>query len=98
LNFGMGYATFRSQRLEALIEGRPLVMIHNGCVFDDVMRRAKLTRHELSAALRRAWCSCADDVQAALLEKNGSISVVMRSGRAEGSSGTDAAADRTDST
>ena len=95
LNFGIGYATFRSKRMEALIEGRPQVIIHNGRIFEEVMRHAKLTHHELSAALRRAGCTCAEEVQAAVLENNGSISVVMRSGTG-GSSGTDAAAWRPD--
>src|ERR1700710_1907521 len=40
LNYGIGYATFRSKRLEALIEGRPLLIIHNGHIFEDVMRHA----------------------------------------------------------
>jgi uncharacterized membrane protein YcaP (DUF421 family) len=78
LNYGVGYATFRSKSLESLIEGRPLVIIHNGRVFEDVMHHAKLTHHELTAALRRAGCSSAEDVQAAILENNGSISVVTR--------------------
>jgi len=78
LNYGVGYAIFRSKRLEALVEGRPQVIIHNGRVFEDVMRSAKLTHHELSAALRQAGCSCAEEVQAAILENNGSISVVTR--------------------
>src|SRR5215510_8280750 len=81
LNYSVGYATFKNKTLEALVEGRPQVVIHNGRVFEDVMRRAKLTHHELSAALRQAGCSCADDVQVAILENNGSISVVMRSRR-----------------
>src|SRR5437899_1443851 len=29
LNYAMGYATYRSKRIEALIEGRPQVLIHN---------------------------------------------------------------------
>ena len=88
LNYGISYATFRSKRLEGLIEGRPQVIIHDGRVFEDVMRRAKLTHHELTAALRQAGCSCAEEVRAAILENNGSISVVMRTtepaGRADG--------------
>jgi uncharacterized membrane protein YcaP (DUF421 family) len=92
LNYGVGYATFKSKRLESLIEGRPHVIIHNGHVFEDVMRHAKLTHHELSAALRRAGCTCPEEVQAAILENNGSISVVMRAGRAEPSAGRDDAA------
>jgi uncharacterized membrane protein YcaP (DUF421 family) len=97
LNFGIGYATFRSKRLEGLIEGRPQVIIHNGRVFEDVMRRAKLTHHELSAALRRAGCACADEVQVAVLENNGSISVVMRSTQAQPPVSSDPAAFRPDS-
>ena len=64
------------------------MIIHNGRVYEDVMRRAKLTHHELMAALRQAGCSCPEEVQAAILENNGSISVVMRSGQS-GSSGRD---------
>ena len=81
LNYGIGYATFRNKRLERLIEGRPQLVIHDGHIFEDVMRRAKLTHHELASALRQSGCSCPQDVQAAILENNGSISVVMRSDR-----------------
>ncbi|HXI30681.1 MAG TPA: YetF domain-containing protein [Vicinamibacterales bacterium] len=80
VNYGIGQATFRNKRLEALIEGRPELIIHNGRVFEDAMRNAKLTHHELTAALRQAGCSCAEEVQAAILENNGSISVVRRNG------------------
>jgi uncharacterized membrane protein YcaP (DUF421 family) len=79
LNWLVGLATFRSKRLEALVEGRPQVLIHNGRVFEDVMRGSKVTHHELNAALRQAGCTCAEEVRAAILENNGSISVVSRS-------------------
>jgi len=78
LNVGIGYVTFRSKRLEALVEGRPQVIIHNGRVYEDAMKSAKLTHHELTSALRQAGCSCPEEVQAAILENNGSISVVTR--------------------
>src|SRR5262249_5361980 len=78
INCGIGYATFRSKRLEAIVEGRPQVIIHNGRVYEDAMKSAKLTHHELTSALRQAGCSCPEDVQAAILENNGSISVVTR--------------------
>src|ERR1700704_4379080 len=97
LNYGIGHATFTSKRLEALIEGRPLLIIHNGHIFEDVMRHAKLTHHELSAALRRSGCTCAEEVQVAVLENNGSISVVVHAAQEQHSTGTDAAAYRPDS-
>ena len=78
LNYLIGILTFRSKRLESLIEGRPQILIHNGQLFEDVMARAKLTHHELDAALRQAGCASVHDVHAAILENNGSISVVPK--------------------
>ena len=60
LNYLVGFATFRSKRLEALIEGRPEVLIHNGKLYEDVLTRAQLTRHELNAALRQGGCTCVE--------------------------------------
>jgi uncharacterized membrane protein YcaP (DUF421 family) len=76
LNYLVGLATYRSKRLEAIVEGRPQVLIHDGKLFEDVMARAQLTHHELQAALRQAGYTCVEDVRSAVLENNGTISVV----------------------
>ena len=78
LNYAVGIATFRSKRLEALIEGRPQVLIHNGKLFEDVLASSQLTRHELNSALRQSGCTCVEEVHTAILENNGSISVTTR--------------------
>ncbi len=78
LNGVLGFATFRSKRLEDLIEGQPMVLIHNGKLYAEVMKRAKLTHHELDAALRQAGCTCVEDVHTAVLENTGTISVVPK--------------------
>ena len=78
LNYTVGIATFRSKKMEALIEGRPQVLVHNGKLFEDVMARSQLTRHELNSALRQAGCTCVEEVHTAILENNGSISVSTR--------------------
>ncbi len=75
MNYLVGLATFKNKKLEALIEGRPQIVIHNGKVFPDVMERAHLTHHELNAALRTASCACVEEVHYAILENNGQISV-----------------------
>src|SRR5215470_3158314 len=49
LNYLVGLVTFRSRRIEALVEGSPQVLIHNGKLYEEVMARAQLTRHELNA-------------------------------------------------
>src|SRR5262245_62906083 len=37
LNHLVGVATFRSKRIEEIVEGRPLIIVHNGQVFEDVL-------------------------------------------------------------
>lgn len=78
VNYLVGFAAFRSKRLERIIEGRPEVLIHNGILYEDVMARAQLTHHELHAALRRNGCLTVEEVHSAVLENNGSISVTRR--------------------
>lgn len=63
--------TYRSQRLEALVEGRPQL-------YDKALTEARLTHHELNAALRQAGCLAVEEVHCAVLENNGAISVVAR--------------------
>jgi uncharacterized membrane protein YcaP (DUF421 family) len=75
LNWGLGFATYKSKRLERLVEGRPQIVVHDGHVYRDVMEREKLTHHELDAALRAAGCASLTDVHFAVLENNGQISV-----------------------
>lgn len=76
VNFLVGLATYKSKKLEAIIEGRPQVLIHNGKLYEEVMASAHLTHHELHAALRQAGCGSIEDVRSAVLENSGSISVI----------------------
>lgn len=78
LNFMVGFATFKSKRIEALVEGRPVLIIHNGHVLKDVLARCMVTHHELDAALRQNGHACIDEVQSAILENNGAITVIPR--------------------
>jgi uncharacterized membrane protein YcaP (DUF421 family) len=78
LNFGMAFATHKNKWLEAAVEGRPQILIHNGKLFADVIEKAQITHHELDAALRQAGCGCVEDVHTAILENSGAISVVPR--------------------
>jgi uncharacterized membrane protein YcaP (DUF421 family) len=78
LNYLVGLVTFKNKKLEALIEGTPLVIIHNGRVFEENLVKTQLTHHELDAALRAAGCASAREVHVAMLENNGTISVIPR--------------------
>jgi uncharacterized membrane protein YcaP (DUF421 family) len=76
LNFLVGYVTYNNKTIEAIVEGRPQILIHNGKLFEDVMAKAQLTHHELNSALRRSGCTTIEEVHSAILENNGAITVV----------------------
>jgi uncharacterized membrane protein YcaP (DUF421 family) len=78
-NWLVSYLTYRSKRLQRVVEGRPQLVVHNGHVYRDVMAREKLTQSELDAAIRQAGCGSVHDVHFAVLENNGQISVRVRS-------------------
>jgi uncharacterized membrane protein YcaP (DUF421 family) len=86
LNFGVGWLTQRSHRLEALIEGRPVVVIHDGRIDARAMNRVHMTKHELEAALRAEGSAGPHEVRFAVLEGNGQLTVVPKR-RPEGSTG-----------
>lgn len=75
LNYAMGWLTFRSRKVERLVDGRPEVLIHQGEVYRDVMKRAQITHSELNTVLRRAGCLDVSEVHYAILENDGGISV-----------------------
>lgn len=79
LNYLIALWTYKSPRMEAWVEGRPQVLVHNGQLFPEVMARSRLTHHELYAALRKEGCLSLEEVHSAILENNGAISVVPRS-------------------
>jgi uncharacterized membrane protein YcaP (DUF421 family) len=78
INYVVAMLTYRSKRMEALVEGRPQVLIHNGKLFESVLTDARMTHHELNAALRQAGCISVEEVHCAMMENNGSISVIPK--------------------
>ena len=75
VNYLVGLITFKSKKLEAIIEGRPQVIIYEGKLFEDVMNDAKLTRQELDSTLRHSGYFEIKDVKLAILENSGSVTV-----------------------
>src|SRR5439155_21567945 len=53
LAYGFQYATFRSRKLEQLIQGRPTVLIHHGKILDAHLKRELLNVRELRMILRK---------------------------------------------
>ena len=80
LNGALGWLTARSKKLEAFIDGSPEILIHNGVAQEAVLRRTRISRHELMSAIRQVGLSEIDQVRVASLENNGRINVIPRNG------------------
>ena len=78
INSAVSWLTYRSRKLEYLIEGRPVMLIHNGKIDHVAMRQSNMTMHELEASLRAAGCGAPCDVRYAVLENTGKVSVIPR--------------------
>ena len=78
INWRVGYLTYKNKRVESLIEGKPVILIHNGHIDSKAMDEVKMTIHELNSALRAEGCMGPEEVQFAVLENNGHVTVVPR--------------------
>lgn len=71
----VSWAKSRSPRLGALLDGTPLVIVKDGDWQQEVIQGMKLRPEDLEAAARSANVTHAGDIEYAVLERNGRISV-----------------------
>ena len=77
-NWLFGFLSWRSRRLERVIEGSPELLVLRGEVLHQTLHENQISEAELHAALRRAGCFNVADAELAVLETNGAISVKKR--------------------
>ena len=76
INSGVGWLTYRSKTIEGIIEGRPIILVHDGKIDHLALSQVQMTTHELEASLRAAGCAGPTDVRFAVLENTGKVSVI----------------------
>jgi uncharacterized membrane protein YcaP (DUF421 family) len=77
-NWIVGRITSSSKTMEQLIEGNPQVLFHNGKVYENVLADAQITRQELIASVHKAGHADLNAIRAAILENDGTISVIPK--------------------
>jgi len=80
LNVSVTIATARSHRAERILEGRPQFLIRNGRVDYARLRAESISKNDLLAALRENGCLRPSEVEWAVLETSGGISVKKSAG------------------
>ena len=76
LNWCLNRLVTRSKRVERFLVGGPVLIVHDGVPLRDRMAREGISDDELSAALREHGIDDVRDVHLAVLESDGTISVV----------------------
>lgn len=79
----LNWLTFRSRRLEKLLDGEPTILVRDGALLEQAMARNRLTRSELESEMRLAGIAHVADVAWGVLETNGKISFIARRDNAE---------------
>lgn len=76
----LSWAKARSPRLGALLDGTPLVIVKQGQWQSEVAQRMRLRQEDLEIAARESGIRQMSDIDYAILERNGRISVFGKRG------------------
>ncbi len=74
-----GFFTLKSVPARKLIEGEPLVMIQNGKIFEENLRKIRYNMDDLMMQLREKGVFDLDEVEFAILETHGQLSILKKS-------------------
>lgn len=70
--------TARSHKARVVLEGKPVLLVSKGDIDDDEMKQQAVSRNDLLSAIRKQGIIHLCDVGYAILELDGSISVIKR--------------------
>lgn len=81
LQIGMSWLTLKSISLRNLVDGQPTLLIANGKIRDDEMRRTRYSLSDLMTQLREKDVASVSDVEFAILETTGKLSVFPKASK-----------------
>lgn len=78
LQWALTKIVFHARPLERLVKAEPTLLVHEGRFLDDAMRRQRVTRDEILAAVRREGLAALDEVKWVVLETDANMSVISK--------------------
>ena len=76
LNFSLKFIIYKFPKFNKFVQGEPLILIYRGRPNYKNMSSAKITRDEMHEAVREHGVSSIDEVELAVLEIDGNISII----------------------
>lgn len=84
VNSLVGWLAFRHKSVEAFVEGRPTILVHDGAIDHRALDQVCMSIHELQAALRQQGHVGPGRVRFAVLETTGKVSVIAKDSESDG--------------
>lgn len=77
-NFVIEKLALKSKFMKRFLEGNPVVIVRNGRIYSQKMKKENLTREDLDEALRQNGIKDIKNVEKAVLETDGGISIIEK--------------------
>jgi uncharacterized membrane protein YcaP (DUF421 family) len=77
-HYSIAFARSRSPRFARLVDGTPLILLENQCWREQTMAQMRVYDDDVMASARDSGIKSLQDVDSAVLERNGEISVHAR--------------------
>jgi uncharacterized membrane protein YcaP (DUF421 family) len=72
------YLSFRSSRAQSILEGSPVLIVHDGRPLKEILRIERLTEDEVREAAREQGIGDLTDVKVGVIEADGKFSFVKK--------------------
>ena len=76
VNYIFGKLFYKSKTLTGIIQGRPVMLVYEGHIIDENLKKVQITNAELEAVVREHGVEHVANVNLAILEVDGNISVL----------------------
>ena len=81
LTIATSYLNLKSYTARSLINAKTLILVENGRIVDKNIRKLRITINELMMKLREKDVFSLEDVQFAIMESNGQLSVLIKANK-----------------
>ena len=79
LSYSISFLTYRSRVFSAIFEGTPRLLIHDGKPIEKALRKELLSKSELRVLLRKQGVQNLKELKSAVLEADGTLSIIRYS-------------------
>ena len=76
----VSFLGYKFPRARPVLEGEPLIVVHDGELVEHNLKRERLTAEEVAESARQNGIATLSEVRWAVLETNGALSFIKRSG------------------